>query len=212
MHAITVPRELRWRKGKPTFQCWNHIWSSVHSWHFLPVWIKMKCCLTEQELRQNREDGWPHWKNHTLATNLETSWWTDWERILGRFMETFTSTEIHTYCQLAACTWQMTPRVKVKIDGSERTVKLDSVSDGRRVCHSSETKRQPRRLLLQWSIVFCSSHQDWLLQSHVYGHHTHSDLYTSPKSFALGLGSQASTLSLSVVGVLFPTECVHLDR
>ena len=90
---------------------------------FLTYMDKMKCCLTGQELKQIQEDRWLHWKNHTLTAHLKTPRWTDRVRIPAKFRETFTSTEIHTYCQLAACTWQMLPRVKLKIDGSEWTIK-----------------------------------------------------------------------------------------
>lgn len=68
------------------------------------------------------------------------SWQTDWEGIPAKSRETFACTEIHTYCQRAACTWQMRPRVKVKIMVLKGPCKLDSVSDEWGTCHSDETK------------------------------------------------------------------------
>lgn len=111
------------KKASPLSSVRTYVWASVRNWYFLHIQTKMKSCLTEYELRQKWEDRWQHWKNHTLTTQLEMSWQTGWERILAKFRETSTSTEIHTYCQLAACTWQTRPRVKIKIDGSEWTVK-----------------------------------------------------------------------------------------
>lgn len=166
----------------------------------------MKSRLTEWELRQKWEDRWLYWKNHTLATPLEMSWQIDWERTLANFRESFTENlqKIHTYCQLVACTWQTRPRVKIKIDGSEWTMKA-GLSLGWMRNVSQQQNSEPRRLLPSHGVL--SLLRSWrLIPTVTYlldtRHIQICNRFSRP--FVLGLSSPVWTFLVSIMGVLSP--------